>query len=119
MSSETREIQHDQHAHPGHPGAKLYVLIGVILTVLTAFEVLLYYMEADWGMLSVGWATVLILILSAAKFILVVMFYMHLKFDSKLFSGVFLLPATLATLVIVGMLLLYHLLPTSYPYRPL
>lgn len=110
MSSETQEIQHDQHSHPG---AKQYIVIGVILTVLTIVEVALFYLEDSLA----GLTTPLILLLSAAKFILVVLFYMHLKFDSKVFSGIFLFPFALGTLVIVGLFLLYHVLPTTYGIR--
>ena len=49
--------------------------------------------------------------LSAGKFALVVMFYMHLKFDSRIFSGVFLAPFSLATVVIIGLFLLFKVLP--------
>lgn len=105
MSSETREIAHDQHAHP--VGAtKTYWIIGLIPFVITALEIGAYYVEE-----TLGGATVpVILALSAAKFILVVMFFMHLKYDSKLFSGIFLFPLALATLVIVSLILLYHVL---------
>jgi hypothetical protein len=33
---------------------------------------------------------------------------MHLKFDNKLFTGIFVFPAVLGTLVIGGMILLFH-----------
>jgi cytochrome c oxidase subunit IV len=55
-------------------------------------------------------AAPLILVLSAAKFILVVMFYMHLKYDSRAFTGIFIFPFTLGVLVIVSLILLYHVL---------
>jgi cytochrome c oxidase subunit IV len=103
MSSETREIMHDQHTHPGNG---VYIKIGVILTVLTAIEIAAYYIEDQLGSL----AAPLILILSAAKFILVVMFYMHLKYDSRAFTGIFIFPFTLGVLVIVSLILLYHVL---------
>ena len=48
------------------------------------------------------------MVVSAAKFILVVMFYMHLKYDSKVFTGVFIFPMALAALVIGSLYLLYH-----------
>ena len=55
-----------------------------------------------------SFANPLVMVVSAAKFILVVMFYMHLKYDSKVFTGVFLFPMALAALVIGGLYLLYH-----------
>ena len=105
MSSETREIAHDEHAHPVH-GTRTYWIIGGILIAMTALEVAAYVIEESLGKL----AAPTILALSAVKFALVVMFYMHLKYDSKLFTGIFLFPAALGTLVISGLIILYHVL---------
>jgi cytochrome c oxidase subunit IV len=105
MSSETREVLHDVHEHPVH-STRTYWVIGVILTVLTAIEIAAYYTEDTLG----AAAAPLILMLSAAKFILVVMFYMHLKYDSNVFTGFFVFPMALAVLVIGSLILLYHLL---------
>lgn len=106
MTSETREIVHDQHSHPGW---RFYAVIGVILLVFTALEVVGYVGEVK-GWYSGGVAATIILFLSAVKFFSVVAYYMHLKFDNKLFTGIFVFPAMLATLVIGGMLLLFHVL---------
>ena len=105
MSSETRENMHDQHSHPVH-GTKTYWTIGGILFVITALEIGAYYMEETLG----GAVIPVILALSAAKFALVVMYFMHLKYDSKVFTGIFLFPFALATLVIVSLFMLYHVL---------
>jgi cytochrome c oxidase subunit 4 len=112
MSSETREIEHDQHAHPVH-GTRTYWIIGGVLFVLTGIEILLYYMEDEWGLIGGGTAASSIILVSALKFILVVMFYMHLKYDSRIFSGVFLFPFALGTLVVGSLWLLYHVLPSN------
>src|SRR5690606_4466688 len=105
MSSESREIMHDQHSHPVH-GTRTYWIIGATLFVVTALEIGAYVVEETLGAAAVP----TILILSALKFALVVMFFMHLKYDSKVFTGIFLFPFALATLVIVSLTLLYHLL---------
>ena len=105
MSSETREIMHDQDAHPVH-GTRTYWIIGAILFVITALEIAAYYVEDTLGSLAVP----VILALSALKFWLVVWFYMHLKYDSRTFTGIFVFPMALATLVIVSLTLLYHVL---------
>jgi cytochrome c oxidase subunit 4 len=105
MSSESREVLHDLDAHPVH-GTKTYWLIGLYLFILTALEIACYVYEEALGPA----ATPVILMLSAAKFVLVVMFYMHLKYDSRMFTGVFLFPMALATLVIVSLIVLYHVL---------
>jgi cytochrome c oxidase subunit 4 len=103
MSSESREVQHNQHAHPTN---RFYLTIGLILLVLTGLEVVGYLGEES-GALGPGMATTIILLLSALKFGLVVALYMHLKFDHKLFTGIFVFPALLATLVICGMIFLF------------
>ncbi len=48
----------------------------------------------------------LLLLLSAAKFALVAMFYMHLKQDHRLFTGVFVFPLIIATVIIVALMVL-------------
>ena len=105
MSSESREIAHDMETHPVH-STRTYWVIGVYLFVLTALEIMAYFFEDTLGNAATG----IIAVLSAAKFILVVMFYMHLKYDSKMFTGVFLFPMALATLVVGGLTILYHVL---------
>ena len=105
MSSETREIMHDQHSHPVH-GTRTYWIIGAILFVVTALEIGAYVVEESLGPAAVP----TILVLSALKFALVVMFFMHLKYDSKVFTGIFMFPFALATLVIVSLIVLYHVL---------
>jgi cytochrome c oxidase subunit IV len=106
MTSETREIVHDQHSHPGW---KFYAVIGVILLVFTGLEIVGYVGETK-GWYGSGAAAAIILVLSAVKFFSVVAYYMHLKFDNKLFTGIFVFPAMLGCLVIGGMVMLFHVL---------
>ncbi|HEY7769524.1 cytochrome C oxidase subunit IV family protein, partial [Longimicrobium sp.] len=103
MSSETHEMAHSQHAHPTN---RFYLTIGAILIGLTVLEVVGYYGETQhWY--AAGTAIFIILTLSALKFVSVVAYYMHLKFDNKLFTAVFVFPALLAILVISAMILLF------------
>ena len=85
-----------------HPPAGTYVAIGVILTIITLIEVGVFYVPAFKPVLAP-----VLLILSAAKFAIVVMFYMHLKFDHKLFTLVFLLPLFIAMSVITALMFLF------------
>jgi cytochrome c oxidase subunit 4 len=71
----------------GHPSVKEYVRIGVILVVITAAEVATYYVQEDLG----TWLRPILFGLSGVKFALVVLWYMHLKFDSKLYSRFFMM----------------------------
>ena len=73
-------------AHAGEPHAtnRFYVIIAIILAVLTAIEVWVTYVEALAPVLFP-----ILMVLMAAKFALVVMFFMHLKYDGKLLTTVF------------------------------
>lgn len=91
-----------------HPSWQFYVLIGTVLTVITAAEVAVFYIPALRSVL-----VPILLVLSGVKFALVVMFYMHLRYDSWIFSGVFVAPLTLAVFVVVALILLFHVLPAQ------
>ena len=96
----SHEDQHDAR----HPTFKQYVLVAVILFAVTIVEFLLIWdkvgIEDDLGASKIP----ILVILSAFKFAVVIMFYMHLKFDAKLFSWVFI--AGLALAFVVGIALL-------------
>ena len=47
-----------------------------------------------------------LIVLSAAKFALVAMFYMHLKGDGKLLTSLFVFPIIIAAVVIVALIIL-------------
>lgn len=90
-----------QNDERGHASTATYFTVGAILLIITLVEVGVFYVPAFKPILAP-----LLLILSAGKFALVVMFYMHLKYDHKLFTGVFLLPLAIATGVIIALLFL-------------
>ena len=97
---------HDKHASHGehaHPGAREYLAIAVVLTVITAVEVAVFYIPAMRPAI-----VPVLLTLSALKFVLVAMFYMHLKFDHRLFSWLFVVPMALAAAVILALMKLFR-----------
>lgn len=75
---------HEEHAGSNHPSALEYVQIGVVLAIVTAAEVALYYLNLDHNLL-----VAVLMVLSAFKFALVVLWFMHLKFDNRIFSTAF------------------------------
>src|SRR5438128_2380616 len=91
----------ERQEHP-HPGGKEYLAIATVLTVLTAIEVAAFYVPSMKPMLVPT-----LLTLSAVKFALVAMFYMHLKFDHRLFSWLFVVPMAIAAMVILALLKLF------------
>lgn len=92
--------QDGEHAHPG-PGE--YIRIAVILGLITAVEVAIYYFDLNTYTLIGS-----LLILSAAKFALVAAFFMHLKFDSKVFSTFFAGGIVMAVAAFIAVLAMFH-----------
>ncbi|MBI5287559.1 MAG: cytochrome C oxidase subunit IV family protein [Chloroflexi bacterium] len=80
--------------HRGHPGDMEYLKIFVILAVITTVEVALFYIDMDRKLLIPS-----LIVLSAVKFIMVVSWFMHLKFDSRLFTTAFVTGLLLAAAV--------------------
>ena len=91
-------------AHTGHPTAGMYFRIAMILSIVTAIEVGIFYLT--W--LSY-WIIPILFVLSAGKFTLVAMYYMHLKFDHKLFTLLFVGGFVLATSVIFALIFLFQI----------
>jgi cytochrome c oxidase subunit 4 len=87
-----------------HPTWKQYKWVALILTLITVFEVWAYYVPAFVA--SRAFVPIL-LIMSAAKFVIVVMFYMHLKYDHRLFRALFTGPLIIAMGTILALLFLF------------
>ena len=97
---------HPAQAHESsHPSPAKYILIATYLTLITIFEVLIYYVDAlqDYFL----W---IFIALSAVKFYYVAMFYMHLKFDARIFKTLFIFGLVLATFIMVALLLLFSII---------
>lgn len=86
-----------------HPGTAAYLAVAIILTIITLVEVGVFYVPAFQRVL-----VPVLLVLSSVKFSLVVMFYMHLKSDHRLFTLVFSLPLLLALGVAIALLFLFR-----------
>lgn len=84
------QIAGDAHAEK-HPGALEYAQIGLVLGVITAIEIGVYYAGLPETLLVIA-----LLVFSGSKFTLVVLWFMHLKFDARLFSSMFVLAFLLA-----------------------
>lgn len=102
------------HAHqPSHPTPAVYLKVALVLFVLTALEVLTF--EAGRGGLGPAlrplFEPIVVLVLvvfSGAKFLLVALFYMHLKDDSRLLANLFAFPLVIASVVIAALLVLFQ-----------
>jgi len=74
----------DEHHEAHHPSLRTYVNIAIFLAIITAVEVAIYYIESVESILVPA-----LIILSAVKFLTVVGYFMHLKFDGRLLSFIF------------------------------
>jgi cytochrome c oxidase subunit IV len=109
----------ESHEH-AHPTWQTYTRIAIILFVLTALEVGAY--EVVHRHAPAGLATALepvvvevLLLLSAFKFALVAMFYMHLKSDGKLLTSIFGFSLLIAAVVIVALMVIFGYLHYQHP----
>lgn len=79
-----------------HPTPKQYVSVALVLAVLTALEVALFYLESGVEAVTQTITVPALLILSALKFYLVVAMFMHLRYERRLLSRFFTSGAVLA-----------------------
>jgi cytochrome c oxidase subunit 4 len=88
----------------GHHGAtdRQYIVIAVILAAITAMEVTISYIDIGPIFLPT------LLILMAIKFFTVVSYFMHLKFDNRIFSFLFYMGLVLAVGVYSAALSTFH-----------
>jgi cytochrome c oxidase subunit 4 len=112
MASEHAPVHHAEEVEHAHPGPRTYVIVGLVLAVITLVEVYAYTEERIRPLL-----VPILLVLSATKFVLVVGFYMHLKFDAPLFTGVFGFGLAVAGSVITALLFLFGQYPLPFHHE--
>jgi len=107
---------HHHHDHPGHPELdamgvehehptwSTYWKVALILTMITAVEVWVYYIPSFVASRAFVPA---LLIMSAVKFAIVVLFYMHLRYDHRLFKALFTGPLIIAMATILALMFLF------------
>jgi len=83
-----------------HPSDRSYVGIALILALITAAEVGTFYLEDELGSVLVP----VLLVMMVVKFAMVAGWFMHLRFDSSLFTRMFVSGIVLAVTVYLAML---------------
>lgn len=76
-------VAHGGHA-TRHPSPKEYVRIALILGIVTGLEVAIYYLDIPHGALVAS-----LFAFALIKFTLVVLWFMHLRFDARTYSRFF------------------------------
>lgn len=92
---------HGEHAE-AHASTRTYWLVALVLAIITLLEVAVFYVPAIRPVI-----VPVLLVLSAAKFVLVVGFFMHLKYDRPVLTRIFLGGLVVATIIILAMMLLF------------
>ena len=87
-----------------HPTWSTYWKVAVILTLITVVEVWIYYIPA---FVASRLFVPALLTMSAVKFVIVVLFYMHLKYDHRVFRALFTGPLIIAMTTIVVLMFLF------------
>lgn len=98
------------HGGGGHATLKTYINVAIVLAIITAIEVATLYVPG----IPNGLLVASLLGMSIVKFILVVGFFMHLKYDAKVMRAMFIGPLILSILIILALMALfgaYLLLP--------
>jgi cytochrome c oxidase subunit 4 len=91
--------------HRAHPQPGTYWLIALFLAVVTALEVAIAYIDLFEPVLVPALFT-----LGAVKFGTVVAFFMHLRFDRRLYRGFFLVGVVAAPILFIVVLATFEAL---------
>ena len=107
-------VDHESDAHgEHHPTDRLYIRVAIILTIVTAIEVAIYYIEGIRDFL-----VPVLIVLSVAKFAAVVGYFMHLKFDDRRFMLLFVAGLAISIAVVSGVVIMFWTGP-ALPWTPL
>jgi cytochrome c oxidase subunit 4 len=106
--TERQEFEPHGEAHlppedKAHPGPREYVMIAVVLALVTGLEVALFYMD----FLPSSAVVTALLLLMTIKFALVILWFMHLRFDPPVFKRLFVTGVALALSVFLIVLLTF------------
>lgn len=91
--------------HHAHPTPAQYWKIAVLLAVLTAIEVAMFYIDQEYSLGALN--AVVLIALAILKFVIVVGWYMHLRFEkstlTRFFTAGFVLAVGLYLVVLSAM----------------
>ena len=109
------EAATDTELHEHHPSDAKYWKVGALLGVLTLLEVSTYFVTDDPYSHDLKWLLIGgLLVLMVLKFVTIVSYFMHVKFDSKLFRNVFVGGLLLAVGVYLAVLTSFEFFSDRY-----
>jgi len=99
-----------EHQGGGHAARSTYWLVALILAIITLLEVAVFYVP------FLRSAVVpMLLVLSATKFALVAMFFMHLRYDRPILTVILSTGLMVAAAIILALMLLFGALRLMTP----
>jgi len=96
--SDDRYMEKEEH----HISNTVYLIVGGFLIVLTAMEITVAYVHALRPVM-----VPILVILAIAKFALIAMFFMHLRYEKWVINTMFIFPLTIAAGVFVSLMGLF------------
>lgn len=103
----------EDHSH-AHPSQSVYIKVAIFLAIVTTIEVAIYYIQ--WFHDS-GTLVPALVILSIMKFVTVVAYFMHLKFDDHRYRYTFIFGLVLAISIVAALVALMRTHKIDYALR--
>jgi cytochrome c oxidase subunit IV len=109
----------DDARHQHHPSDAQYWKVGIALAVITLLEVSTYFIadppyDHELAPLLIG----SLIVMMVLKFAVIGAYFMHLKFDNRLFKNVFIAGIVLAVGVYIAMLTAFEFWSDRYEEPP-
>ena len=82
-TSETTTEDHENHEDHEHPSDQKYMQIALLLAIITAAEVATYFVDIGVVLIPT------LMVMMVVKFFIVAAWFMHLRFDSNMFTRFF------------------------------
>ena len=111
MASEIAHGDHELAHEEAHATAQTYVKVALILAVITLIEVFIWYLPTARPVLVPA-----LIVLSLAKFLAVVGYFMHLKYDQPIFRFMFFAGLIVALSVFIAMLVMFWTSESFFPF---
>jgi cytochrome c oxidase subunit 4 len=80
---------------------RTYITVALVLTAVTVIEVVAIYIQFLAPIINPT-----LMVLSLAKFALVVLFFMHLRYDSRVLTALFVGPMVIAIAIVLALIAL-------------
>jgi len=103
MDHETHDTEHHEEHHGEHSHLKLFIGVAIALAVLTGLSFSTEFLFEN-NIISKGMSWFLMMVVSCAKAMLVIVYFMHLKWETN-WKWVLTIPASVMSLFLVLMLI--------------